>query len=60
VWDAQAAAAAGCPPHLLLSGQAEAHRNGSLPPGLPPGTQVHQDLVAFADWLLQDASKTIA
>jgi D-glycero-D-manno-heptose 1,7-bisphosphate phosphatase len=58
----QAAAAAGCPTHLLLTGQSEAlrPRNGQAPdadlvpsiPSLPPGTQVHADLSAFADWLL--------
>lgn len=52
----QAAAAAGCPSHLLLTGQsghlrgqAEVH---ALVPDLPPGVQVHDDLGAFADWLL--------
>jgi D-glycero-D-manno-heptose 1,7-bisphosphate phosphatase len=64
----QAAAAAGCQPHLLLSGQSE-HLRGrvgdgspaslaALAPDLPPGTQVHEDLSAFADWLLaQEASE---
>lgn len=53
VWDAQAAALAGCPTHLLLTGNSECHRDGSLPPGLPPGTQVHQDLPAFVEVLLK-------
>lgn len=55
----QAAAAAGCPTHLLLTGQSEAlrGRSGQDPDAaplstLPPGTQVHDDLSAFADWLL--------
>lgn len=58
----QAAAAAGCPTHLLLTGKSEhlrAHaQRGSaddlaaLAPGLPPGLQLHTDLAAFADWLL--------
>ena len=56
----QAAAAAGCPTHLLLTGQSEALRGRSslgsdlatAVPTLPPGTQVHDDLSAFADWLL--------
>lgn len=54
----QAGASAGCPAHLLLTGQSEHLRNGqgevpSSPiPGLPNGTQVHLDLTAFADWLL--------
>jgi len=52
-----AAAQAGCQPHLLLTGQSE-HLRGAVDPGvlpwpqLPPGTQVHEDLSAFADWLL--------
>jgi D-glycero-D-manno-heptose 1,7-bisphosphate phosphatase len=56
----QAAAAAGCNTHLLLTGQSEALRGRSglgadlatTVPTLPPGTQVHDDLSAFADWLL--------
>lgn len=59
----QAAAAAGCPTHLLMTGKSE-HLRGQVdtllpqaPPstallGLPPGTCVHADLPAFADWLL--------
>lgn len=61
----QAAARAGCPTHLLLTGKSEALRDGlslGLPldasalrvvaPELPPGTHIHEDLSAFADWLL--------
>ncbi|MFN3737753.1 D-glycero-beta-D-manno-heptose 1,7-bisphosphate 7-phosphatase [Hydrogenophaga sp.] len=50
----QAAAAAGCPAHLLLTGQSEALREtaGELWPQLPAGTRVHSDLAEFADWLL--------
>lgn len=59
----QAAAAAGCPTHLLMTGKSE-HLRGQVdtllpqaPPstallGLPPGTCLHADLAAFADWLL--------
>lgn len=58
----KAAAAAGCPAHLLLTGQSE-HLRGrvgrglgadltALAPDLPPGTHTHEDLAAFADWLL--------
>ncbi len=53
VWDAQAAAAAGCQPHLLLTGNSLVHRDGSLPEGLPVDTQVHTDLQAFADSLIR-------
>jgi D-glycero-D-manno-heptose 1,7-bisphosphate phosphatase len=67
----QAAAAAGCQPHLLLSGQSE-HLRGrvgdgdpatlaALVPDLPPGTRVHEDLSAFADWLLaQEVPEPVA
>lgn len=56
-----AAAAAGCPAHLLLTGKSEHLRAapGSLLMAnapelaqLPPGTQVHDSLPPFADWLL--------
>jgi D-glycero-D-manno-heptose 1,7-bisphosphate phosphatase len=62
----QAGALAGCPAHLLLTGKSE-HLRGRVGPGaeadallqspnLPDGTRVHDDLAAFADWLLaQDA-----
>jgi len=66
----QAGATAGCPPHLLLTGKSE-HLRGrvgpsqhaaELPavlPNVPPGTRLHEDLSAFADWLLaQDTSAT--
>ena len=59
----QAASAAGCPAHLLLTGQSEHLRDqkGQVPTpakttpikGLAEGTQVHLDLPAFADWLLE-------
>ena len=58
VCDAQAAAAAGCAPHLILSGQSSAYREGGLPEGLPPGTRVHADLQAFADWVLAQEPPT--
>ena len=58
----QAAAAAGCPTHLLLTGKSE-HLRGrvgqaadadlaTLLPELPPGTRLHEDLSGFVDWLL--------
>ncbi|MBX3611236.1 MAG: D-glycero-beta-D-manno-heptose 1,7-bisphosphate 7-phosphatase [Hydrogenophaga sp.] len=51
----QAGAAAGCPPHLLLTGLS-AHlgdRAAESIDELPPGTLLHADLGAFADWLLE-------
>ncbi len=63
---AQAATAAGCPAHLLLSGKSEhlreklaGHDNGTraaLLHGLPESAHVHKDLSAFADWLLEPSS----
>lgn len=54
--DAQAAAAAGCEPHLLLTGKSAQYRNGGdggRPEGLPAGTVLHADLSAFADYMLE-------
>jgi D-glycero-D-manno-heptose 1,7-bisphosphate phosphatase len=62
----QAAAAAGCPTHLLLTGKSE-HLKGRVGPGadltvaapeLPPGTLLHDDLATFADWLLSQSPET--
>jgi len=50
--DLQAGAAAGCEPHLVLTGKGAALRGQPLPPEFPPGTRVHEDLGAFADWLI--------
>lgn len=53
--DLQTAQAAGCVPHLVRG-----DRLASVPPHLVeellaqvPGAHVHQDMTAFADWLLQ-------
>ncbi len=51
--DLQAGAAAGCEPHLLLSGMGAACRGvDPLPPEFPADTRVHEDLAAFVDFLL--------
>jgi len=50
--DVVAGAAAGCEPHLVLTGKSEKYRDVALPAGLPPGTLVHRDLAAFVDVLL--------
>lgn len=50
--DLQAGVAVGCEPHLVLTGKAAALRDKPLPEGFPAGTQVHEDLAAFADWLV--------
>ncbi|MBP9954019.1 D-glycero-beta-D-manno-heptose 1,7-bisphosphate 7-phosphatase [Ottowia beijingensis] len=48
VRDVQAAAAAGCIPHLVLTGKGAPVQTDPLPPEFPPGTRVHADLAAFA------------
>jgi D-glycero-D-manno-heptose 1,7-bisphosphate phosphatase len=53
VRDAQAAVAAGCQAHLVLTGQSFKHRDGSRPDGLPPDVTMHTDLLAFADAVMQ-------
>jgi D-glycero-D-manno-heptose 1,7-bisphosphate phosphatase len=59
VADAQAAIAAGCEAHLILTGQSQAYRDGHLPPDLPRQVAIHPDLAAFADFILaRDALKT--
>lgn len=50
--DVLAAATAGCEPHLVLTGKGAAYRGRNLPEIFPKETQVHEDLAAFADFLL--------
>ncbi len=50
--DLQAGAAVGCVPHLVYTGKGSQYAGQPLPAEFPPNTQVHQDLAAFADWLL--------
>ena len=51
--DVQAGALVGCQPHLVLTGKGEALRGRPLPENFPAGTRVHEDLAAFADWLVK-------
>ena len=53
VRDLQAGAAAGCKPHLILTGKSAQYRAGGLPEGLPAGTVTHHDLTAFVDFILE-------
>jgi D-glycero-D-manno-heptose 1,7-bisphosphate phosphatase len=55
--DVQASAAAGCEPHLVLTGKSAMYRAGGRPEGLPPGTLVHADLSAFADFILERSAR---
>jgi D-glycero-D-manno-heptose 1,7-bisphosphate phosphatase len=57
--DLQAGAAAGCEPHLVLTGKGAAFKGQALPPEYPPGTRVHDDLAAFADWLIARHAKPV-
>jgi D-glycero-D-manno-heptose 1,7-bisphosphate phosphatase len=50
--DLQAGAAVGCQPHLVLTGKGEKWRGEPLSDDFPAGTHVHDDLMAFAEWLL--------
>ncbi|MBT9505751.1 D-glycero-beta-D-manno-heptose 1,7-bisphosphate 7-phosphatase [Rhodoferax sp.] len=50
--DVLAGAAAGCEPHLVLTGKGAAYRGRSLPDTFPKDTRVHEDLGAFADFLI--------
>ena len=51
VHDLVAGGAVGCAPHLVLTGQGAQYRGRSLPDSFPPGTRVHNDLAAFAQFL---------
>lgn len=50
--DLQAAAAAGCQTHLVLTGNGRALQEKLPLPDFPAATRLHQDLAAFADALL--------
>jgi D-glycero-D-manno-heptose 1,7-bisphosphate phosphatase len=53
--DLVAGVAAGCEPHLVLTGKAQALRGQPLPESFPAGTRVHDNLLAFADyWIRRD------
>lgn len=61
--DLQAGVAVGCEPHVVLTGKAARFRGlGVLPAEFPVGTWVHQDLLAFATFLIHRelAAKTPA
>lgn len=50
--DLEAGSAAGCEPHLVLTGKSAGLAPEQARQGLPEGTQVHADLAAFADHLI--------
>ena len=49
--DVQAAAAAGCEPHLVLTGKGAEYAGQPLPADFPANTRVHADLAAFAEFI---------
>ena len=53
--DLQAGMAAGCPTHLVLTGKSAGLEGQALADLLAavPGTRVHADLGAFADWWIR-------
>jgi D-glycero-D-manno-heptose 1,7-bisphosphate phosphatase len=56
----QAAVAAGCVPHLVLTGNSESLRGSSLPLTFPAGTHMHLDLNAFVDAFLKKSVEAAA
>lgn len=54
--DLQAGAAVGCVPHLVHTGKGEQLKGQPLPADCPQTTRVHDNLSAFADWLLAGAA----
>ncbi len=57
--DLQAGAAAGCEPHLVLTGKSAAFQGGGRPEGLPVGTVLHPDLSAFVDFIIERGVKPV-
>ena len=60
VRDVQAAAAAGCVPHLVLTGKGSPTQLEPLPPDFPPRTRVHADLAAFATAFIAETESAAA
>lgn len=50
--DLIAACAVGCEPHLVLTGKSEGYRDRALPDNIPRNAIVHDNLTAFADYLV--------
>jgi len=51
--DLIAGASMGCEPHLVLTGKSAVLKGRALTSDFPPGTQVHADLAAFAEFFIQ-------
>jgi len=57
--DLLAGAALGCEPHLVLTGNGQALRGKPLPAQYPAQTRVHEDLSAFADYILERDAQAV-
>lgn len=53
--DVVAGASVGCKPHLVLTGKGAEFKGRPLPDTFPADTMVHEDLPAFADYLVSHA-----
>ena len=58
--DLLAGVAAGCEPHLVLTGLGAAFKGRALPDTFPAGTVVHDDLAAFAEYLIRRSAEPAA
>ena len=58
--DLLAGVAAGCEPHLVLTGLGAAFKGRALPDTFPVGTVVHDDLAAFAEYLIRRSAEPAA
>jgi D-glycero-D-manno-heptose 1,7-bisphosphate phosphatase len=56
--DLQAGAAAGCEPHLVLTGKGSVYRQRALPETFPVGTRTHEGLAAFAEYLINRSASS--
>ena len=58
--DLLAGVAAGCEPHLVLTGLGATFKGRALPDTFPAGTVVHDDLAAFAEYLIRRSAEPAA
>ena len=56
--DVQAAHSAGCKTHLVLTGKGAQFRDQPLTPDFPATTRLHENLLAFVDYLLANEPGT--
>lgn len=58
--DLVAATSVGCEPHLVLTGKGAPYKGRPLPETFPSNTRVHEDLAAFADFLIAREDAALA